>query len=294
LTFDLIQEHGLENLVWRTPGPDGGRDIEGDLPIRDLSGSLTHQRWFVECKRYTSSVDWPTVWNKVSYAENNHADFLLIVTTATLSPGCETEISSWNTQKRRPIIRAWRGYQIQGILSRFPAIRLKYGLLSPSDDKGASFVSLAIDATKFTQAAYAASMMNQKDRISLEAAAALSELLSVRMKDFESVAKIMVAEIDPNVDRYEWLTISFAGKTLPLDRFGFRALASVFRATLRCTWVCVQEQDGAVVFLPKEKRLTTTDASLSVLRRVGFWSNVEITPLADDAISVAGRELGEG
>src|ERR1700737_1902420 len=86
LTFDLIQEHGLGNLVWRTPGSDGGRDIEGDLPTRDLSGSLTHQRWFVECKRYTSSIDWPTVWNKVSYAENIHADFLLIVTTTTLSP----------------------------------------------------------------------------------------------------------------------------------------------------------------------------------------------------------------
>ena len=206
---------------------------------------------------------------------------------------CETEISRWNTQKRRPIIRAWRGYQLQGILSRFPAIRLKYGLLSSSDDKGASFVSLAIDATKFTQASYAASMMNQNDRISLEAAAALAELLSARMMDFETAARIVVAEIDPKVDQYEWLTISSAGKALPLDRFGFRALASVFRATLRCSSVCVQEQDGVFVFLPKEKRLTTTSASLSVLRRVSFWSNVEITPLADDAISVATRELGE-
>jgi hypothetical protein len=203
LTFDLLQELGLENLVWRTPGADGGRDIEGDLPVRDLSGSLVHQRWFVECKRYRGAIDWPTVWNKAAFAQNNDADFLLLMTTSTPSPPCETEITKWNAHKRQPIIRAWRGYQLQRILSRFPAIRLKYGLLSPTDDKGASFVSLAIDLAKFIQSAYAVSEMRQDNPVPLQAAAAVAELLSARMQDFETVGKIVIAPIDPKVDLYD-------------------------------------------------------------------------------------------
>jgi restriction endonuclease Mrr len=61
LVFDLVQIIGLENVVWRTPGADGGRDIEGDMEVRDMSGGLVLQKWFVECKRYRASIDWPTV-----------------------------------------------------------------------------------------------------------------------------------------------------------------------------------------------------------------------------------------
>ena len=267
---------GLENLVWRTPGPDGGRDIEGDLPTRDLSGSLTHQHWFIECKRYSYAVDWPTVWNKLSFASNNDADFLLFVMTTTLSPTCETEISKWNLRKIRPAIRAWRSYELEGILSRFPSVRLKYGLLEAQNDKGASFVSLAVDAMKFTQSAYAAAELGQKDRGSLEAAAALAELLSARMQDFESVGKIVIAGIDPNVDLYPWLTISLPGELPPVDRFGFRALASVFRAALLCETVSVKKDGGTLAMLSEGKGLAMTSSALSVLQRVGFWSNFEV------------------
>jgi hypothetical protein len=288
LTFDLLQEMGLENLVWRTPGPDGGRDIEGDLPIRDLSGSLAHQHWFIECKRYSYAVDWPTVWNKLSFASNNDADFLLFVMTTTLSPTCETEISKWNLRKIRPAIRAWRGYQLEGILSRFPAVRLKYGLLEAHKDNGASFVALAVDAMKFTQSAYAAAELGQQNGGSLEAAAALAELLSARMQDFETVGKIVIAGIDPKVDLYPWLTISSPNDLPPVDRFGFRALASVFRAALHCEAVSVKEDEGTMAMLPEGKRLGMTSSALSVLQRVAFWSNFQIA-CRDDAVRVSSR-----
>ena len=288
LTFDLLQEMGLENLVWRTPGPDGGRDIEGDLPTRDLSGSLTHQHWFIECKRYSYAVDWPTVWNKLSFASNNDSDFLLFVMTTTLSPTCETEIAKWNLRKIRPVIRAWRSYQLEGILSRFPSVRLKYGLLPAQSDKGSSFVSLAVDAMKFTQSAYAAAELGQQGRASLEAAAALSELFSVRMQDFESVGKIVIARIDPNVDLYPWLTISWPNELPPVDRFGFRALASVFRAALRCETISIKEDEGTLAALPEGKRLAMAGSALSVLQRIGFWSNFEIA-CREDTVRVSLR-----
>jgi hypothetical protein len=32
VVYDLVSAAGLRNAVWRTPGADGGRDIEGDFP----------------------------------------------------------------------------------------------------------------------------------------------------------------------------------------------------------------------------------------------------------------------
>lgn len=168
-------------------------------------------------------------------------------------------------------------------------MRLKYGLLAPREDNGASFVSLAVDAMKFTQSAYASAALNQQDSASLEAAAALAELLSVRMQDFQSAGKIVVSEIDPNVDLYDWLTISSGKERLRVDRFGLRALASVFRAVLRCKAVIVEEDERTLLMLSEEKRLAMTDAALSVLRRVGFWSNLEITSVENDALRVSPR-----
>jgi hypothetical protein len=162
-------------------------------------------------------------------------------------------------------------------------------LLSPSEDRSSSFVALAVDSTKFTQTAYAASEINQEHQIPLEAAAALAELLSARMQNFEAVGKIIVAEIDPKVDLYDWLTIDPACQIWKLDRFGFRALTSVFRAVLRCTSVGIEEKDGVSVISPDGQRLNMTNAAMSVLRRVAFWTNVEIAGLGDDSISVAIR-----
>jgi hypothetical protein len=56
LSFDLVTAAGLQNAVWRTPGADGGRDIEATMPVMDISGEVTHQKWYIECKRYKHSL----------------------------------------------------------------------------------------------------------------------------------------------------------------------------------------------------------------------------------------------
>ena len=35
LCFDLLLKLGLKNLVWRTPGRDGGRDVQGEHFVED-------------------------------------------------------------------------------------------------------------------------------------------------------------------------------------------------------------------------------------------------------------------
>src|ERR1700675_1626165 len=92
LAFDLLTWRGMRNAVWRTPGADGGRDIEGAVDFRDLSGTIESSKWNVDSKRFTPSVDWPTVFEKVSYAKNHGAEYLLIVCTPSVSPRCRDEI----------------------------------------------------------------------------------------------------------------------------------------------------------------------------------------------------------
>jgi len=193
LVFDLMQSLGVENLTWRTPGADGGRDIEGDLPARDLSGGLVYQRWFIECKRYTSSIDWPTVWGKAAYAQNGGADFLLIVTTSTLSPTCESEVTKWNLRRERPVIRAWRAYDLERMLGQFSAVATKYGLSTSGDGEGKAFQDLAFEAAKLIQSAYSAAEFEVDSSIYLEAAAALAELLSARMDEVSNYGSIKLA-----------------------------------------------------------------------------------------------------
>ena len=80
LAFDLVASTGMQNLRWRTPGSDGGRDLEGDLWSIDFAGDSRLQRWYIECKRYQAAIDWPTVYGKLAYAENHGAHYLLFIT----------------------------------------------------------------------------------------------------------------------------------------------------------------------------------------------------------------------
>ncbi len=128
MTYDLMVFSGLQNATWRTPGPDGGRDIEGVWLQSDPAMEFRQESWYVECKRYKSSVNWPTVFEKVAYASNAEADVLLVVTSAALTPNCKSEISRWNARKQRPIIQYLDGARLAARLSLYPALLVKYGL----------------------------------------------------------------------------------------------------------------------------------------------------------------------
>lgn len=48
LIYDLMVAKGMVNVVWRTPGADGGRDIEADSIHRDISDALGFSKWYIE------------------------------------------------------------------------------------------------------------------------------------------------------------------------------------------------------------------------------------------------------
>lgn len=128
LTFDLMIYSGLRNASWRTPGADGGRDIEGAWTIVDPAQQVRQELWYSECKRYKSSVSWPTVFEKVAYASNASADVLLLVTSGAVTPNCKNEIAKWNAQKRRPLIQYLDGGRLAMKVAEYPTLSTKYGL----------------------------------------------------------------------------------------------------------------------------------------------------------------------
>ena len=48
LCFDALAAEGFTDLIWRGPGPDGGRDIEAAWQSEDPVGGLFRTRWYVE------------------------------------------------------------------------------------------------------------------------------------------------------------------------------------------------------------------------------------------------------
>ncbi|MBL4280784.1 restriction endonuclease [Vibrio fluvialis] len=228
LSFDLIQKLGMKNLVWRTPGRDGGRDLQGEFFVEDMSGFTSRQCWYIDCKRYTNSVSWPTVWEKVSFAESNSADILLVITTSSLSPQAVDEVNRWNEKNNRLSIRFWNSVDLETRLKLYPEILVKYGLsANPDERKGLVVLPLTRILLKFSNSAYSCQVFGsgREDR-KLNVVYSISELIANRLNDFDVDHKISTYDFKSSSDSFDWLNGEDAVEQCKLDKYGFRALAS--------------------------------------------------------------------
>lgn len=185
LIFDIMIARGMANVTWRTPGADGGRDIEGNVVESDFSLSQSMKKWYVECKRYTtSSVDWPTIYPKVAYAHSNNADILLVCASGTISPQAVNEVTKWNADKKGPSIRLWTGHQIEAILSQHQDISWKYGLKDAPTPIAGSTLAIMLALSKSVGSFYSSEVMNDKPIAPmLKAAQSLAQLLQGQMEN---------------------------------------------------------------------------------------------------------------
>jgi hypothetical protein len=276
VVFDLVASAGLRNAIWRTPGSDGGRDIEGEMATPDFSGYHAVTKWYVECKRYATAVDWPTVWEKISYADSHGAEYLLVVTTAALSPQCKTEVSTWNSRHRRPIVRFWEATDLERALMHYPGILVKYGLTADNRLAPASFLALAEQTAKVVQAAYGVSEIANQLNPALEAASALSELLTVRIRDAETGGKLMKSPFVPAVDLFDWLTLNGGiGDLADFDRHGLRAVLALLRHVTLCNTATATLYSSAIHVTFNSARLTNATA-IDFLTQVAFWGDLEL------------------
>jgi len=276
LIYDILSVMRLENAVWRTPGRDAGRDIEGIYFVTDLSGHRQPQKWYIECKKYTASVAWPTIREKLSYAEAHAAEFLLLVTTSTASPQAVDETNRWNDLHASPKVRIWGGYKIVQILEQMPAIRIKYGLSSnPSAKAAVSVLPLSNITLRFTQAAYSESVFRETEIPTLETAAAMADLTTRRLEQIESSgAWIPDRAIDSDI--YVWVNNRERIDVSHFDRYALRALICVYRSMVKGTSVTlVKGKDGKVILSSNGER-KLEESQRADLAAIARWGNFEI------------------
>lgn len=228
LSFDLLQKLGMKNVVWRTPGRDGGRDLQGECFIEDISGYTSLQSWYVDCKRYSSAVSWPTVWEKISFAESNSADVLLIITSSSLSPQAVDEVNKWNENRNRLAIRFWNSVNLETRLKLYPEVSIKYGLSrNPDEQKGQAVLPLTKILLKFSNSAHSCQVFETGNEArKLNVVYSVSELIANRLIDLGKIDAVSVYRFNSSDDSYDWLKGGEVIEKHGLDKYAFRALVS--------------------------------------------------------------------
>lgn len=206
LAYDLLFVSGMRNLRWRTPGADGGRDLEGEFVIADFAGDQTTQKWYIECKRYSKSIDWPTVHEKLATAENHRADFLLFITTANFSTPCRDEVDRHNNRGGSAQIRIWPYFYVENLLSVHGQVALKYGLRASPKELAVDFRSIIFEIAKIAQSTYATATFGGDPLARLELLSVFTELLSARATDAMTFGKFVQTRYKPPRDSFEWCT----------------------------------------------------------------------------------------
>lgn len=273
-TFDLLCELGLKNCIWRTPGSDQGRDIEGEYFFTDVSGYCQNQKWYIECKRYTSSVDWPTVWNKISYAEVHNADVLLFSITSSLSPQAIDQVNKWNESKRRPIIRIWNSSDIYNKLRLFPHIAMKYGFLQATDANiSLSLFPLVQILLKTIYSLSSGIIFCTDITAKAELSHAITDLIAVRINDYKFSKKINIYRYIDEEDRFDWLENSKCIESTNFDRYAIRAIFSYLKSQLKLGSLFVSiDTDYRIII----SEIDTDDTQRKHLQTISSLSNFRI------------------
>jgi hypothetical protein len=133
LCYDLLQDLGFVEVNWRkgTPRPsspaDQGRDIEAKYPTKGPGDLRDFDKWFVECKHYTSGVPAEAFDALLSWAQAEDPDNVLIITSGFLSNSAKNHLELYK-EKRRPRFRlvTWEKPKLQELLSQRRSLREKY------------------------------------------------------------------------------------------------------------------------------------------------------------------------
>ncbi len=275
LSLDILSRLGLKNSVWRTPGRDGGRDIQGDEYIDDFSGHASHKSWYVDCKRYSGTVSWPTVWEKIAFADSNHADVFLLITSSTLSPQAIDEVNRWNNSRRTPSVRFWNGHDLDHRLRLHPDIQVKYGLSpQPIKDSALGIIKLSKVLLNYTNNIAAQKEFGKFTDRFLVAIQAQSELITARLSEIENYGRIIVQPFRNKIDTYEWLenteNFSFPG----FDRFVLRAIFSLVWCYSKTEEMKLKTDNQLNMIKLYGSNLPAT--LLDDLEVLGFWGSIKV------------------
>ena len=275
LCFDLMQILGLKNCVWRTPGRDGGRDIQGDSFGEDFSGYTRCENWYVECKRYSETVNWPTIWEKIAYAESNCADILLFITSSRLSPQAIDEVNRWNYNKKRPCVRFWNGQELHTRVCLFPQILVKYGISkNPTIDVAVSILPLTKILVKYTNAESSCLVFGKNPAPFNFIIHALSELISAKIEELENTGKLRIVPFVATKDGFLSPNADGLIESLQFDKYTIRALGAI-------VCCCAKNKDYKAKIVNKKLVINACfdypEPILNDLQTISFWGAMRVS-----------------
>lgn len=291
LTLDLMRAVGFRNLVWRTPGADGGRDIEAEKVITDPTDTDSVQKWYIECKRYSTSVDWPTVWRKIAFADSHGADFLLLVTNSQPSPQCETEINRWNSDRRRPTLRVWRGYDLPRFIRRYEDVAFAHGLAPRALNLSSLSVGFSSVLSKLALSAYGSHVFGTNPDIPLTAAASLSELFNQRLISIETYGKFKFGTKIKDLSDWPWLSVT--GDPTTQEEVGFKAIVSCVRHLTQSPTMSCKIIGTEVVLSGNKPKYLIDPKGSDLLHPVLQWSMCDNFKIEDEKVTFLLRGQNE-
>jgi energy-coupling factor transporter ATP-binding protein EcfA2 len=125
LCYDLLYALGFRNLDRRGGTSDRGQDIEAIWEIKDPSGDVYLQKWFVECKFYKLGLSIREIYDEIQWADAERPDVLLIITNSHLTAQAKDWLEKLREEKVYTI-QIWENEKIEKLLLKHPSILEKY------------------------------------------------------------------------------------------------------------------------------------------------------------------------
>lgn len=140
LLFGLLHEMGAHDIVWRAGSingvnaTDGGRDIEATFDRPTPEGELDRERWWVESKGRSRTVE-QTAVQSAALGVRPEVDILVIATNSRFPNGVRDWVESYQAAHPRPRIKLWDRDTLNRLVERYPLViaRIMPDALSKED-----------------------------------------------------------------------------------------------------------------------------------------------------------------
>ncbi|MCF3145781.1 restriction endonuclease [Streptomyces platensis] len=126
LLFELLDALGAKEVTWRSGGEgitnsDGKRDIEATFFLPSPEGDVRRERWWVECKGRSRTVEKDAVMSAATnaFAFSNQVDVLVIASNSHFSNPTVDWVNEWNASKR-PLVKLWGRDRLGKLIEQHP------------------------------------------------------------------------------------------------------------------------------------------------------------------------------
>ena len=131
--YEILVALGAKNISWRkgtglaSSPVDRGRDIECFFEQRDVDGTVTLERWFVECKHYEKGVPPEKLQGALAWARAERPDKLVFIASNFFSNAAKDNLNSLEKNERPPFkIKIWEKPDLEKLSLGKTKLRRKY------------------------------------------------------------------------------------------------------------------------------------------------------------------------